>query len=300
MKAIQISRSGIYSGATVALGSMHHKQAAIAKPFVLRLGLTVHVPRGLDTDCYGTFTGEVERYGTMFEAACAKANLAIEQSGIPYGLGSEGTFGDHPYLPGVIGNTELLVFVDRARNLVVREALISRHTNYGWFCVRPGEDCGLALEHLVFPSHAVVVTPHAPFGQCAPTKGIRDRRELQRAIAISARQSFDEHARITSDMRAHMNPTRMAVIRAAGHRLARRIGSACDACGAPGFGLTDLVRGLPCAECSMPTPDAFAELHRCAVCAYERRVSFRRPRTRAAASRCPQCLAARISRKATT
>jgi len=44
----------------VALGTMHGKAAAIAPPLA-RLGIALVVPEGLDTNRFGTFTGEVPR-----------------------------------------------------------------------------------------------------------------------------------------------------------------------------------------------------------------------------------------------
>jgi hypothetical protein len=279
----------LYSGAVIAVGSMHDKHVAIGKPFAVRLGAELVVPSGLDTDCFGTFTGEVERYGNMLDAARAKAELAIEKSGLAYGLGSEGTFGSHPYLPDASADTELLVFVDRSRDLFIRDVLITRRTNYGWFPARPGGDWSAALRQLGFPSHGVVVTPNAQIGRFEPIKGLRDPTDLQFAIEAAARRSFDGEARVTSDMRAHMNPTRMAAIRALAHRLAIRIQSICKVCGAPGFGLADLARGLPCAVCKAPTPDAVAEIHRCALCKFELIVPFRTRRTAAPSCRCRHC-----------
>ncbi|NHB77752.1 hypothetical protein [Rhodobacter calidifons] len=62
----------------VALGTMHGKAAAIAPPLA-RLGIAVVVPEGLDTDRFGTFTGEVPRAGGMVEAARAKALSTMTQ-----------------------------------------------------------------------------------------------------------------------------------------------------------------------------------------------------------------------------
>ena len=47
----------------VALGTMHGKAAAIAPPLA-RLGIALVVPEGLDTNRFGTFTGETPRHGS--------------------------------------------------------------------------------------------------------------------------------------------------------------------------------------------------------------------------------------------
>jgi len=59
-----------------ALGMMHGKAVAIVPPLV-RLGITLMVPKGLDTDRLGTVTAKVPRKGAMDDAARAKARAAI-------------------------------------------------------------------------------------------------------------------------------------------------------------------------------------------------------------------------------
>lgn len=46
------------------------------------LGLGITVP-DLDTDCFGTFPGDIPRIGTMRETAERKAWAAIEANGLP-------------------------------------------------------------------------------------------------------------------------------------------------------------------------------------------------------------------------
>jgi len=68
--------------------------------------MRVVVPAGLDTDGLGTFTGEVERPAPPRETALLKARLAIETTGLPRALASEGSFGPHPalgFVPAVRG-----------------------------------------------------------------------------------------------------------------------------------------------------------------------------------------------------
>jgi len=50
----------------------------------------------VDTDQFGTFTGEVARTGAPADAARAKARLAMSVTGLPYGLASEASYGPLP------------------------------------------------------------------------------------------------------------------------------------------------------------------------------------------------------------
>jgi hypothetical protein len=51
-------------------------------------------------------------------------------------------------------------------------------------------------------------------------------------------------------MRAHKNPLRMQVLRAAGYKLLLRL---CPKCQASGWGPIGSRRGLPCEACGAPT-----------------------------------------------
>ncbi|MFO1039279.1 MAG: DUF6671 family protein [Geminicoccaceae bacterium] len=306
------SPSTPYRGASVALGSMHGKERAIAAPLRRALGASLIVPSGIDTDAYGTFTGEVERYGTMLEAARAKARLAMAATGLPLGIASEGSYGPHPYLPLVAGGTELVLFIDDIRGLEIREALVVKRTNFDSQVCAPGDDIEGFLTRARFPTHALVVQPHVPIESrnlieaalsAAPQtlltpatarhpvlfKGVRDRSHLLQAIETAATLSFDGKARLVTDMRAHLNPTRMAMIRTAATRLARRIACLCPACATPGFGLVDVARGLPCADCGEPTSRLIAEIHRCSVCSFDRQVPLRHAPQTADPSYCDRC-----------
>lgn len=88
-----------YEHETAVLATMHGKQVAVGPPFREILGLKLRLPDDIDTDALGTFTGEVERKGTMLETAIAKARLGMELTGSKLGLASEGSYGPHPVAP---------------------------------------------------------------------------------------------------------------------------------------------------------------------------------------------------------
>lgn len=51
--------SDVYRGATVVFGTQHGKATQVAPAFLTILGATVVAPTGLDTEQFGTFTGDV-------------------------------------------------------------------------------------------------------------------------------------------------------------------------------------------------------------------------------------------------
>lgn len=257
-----------YRDQAIALATMHAKERAIAKPFRRKLGASIVVAESIDTDKFGTFTGEISREGTMLEVARAKALAAIKETNLPRGLGSEGSFGPHPALPFAAAGMETIVFVDHERDITVHETLVTHRTNFSSVVCTPHHDIIFFLRQIGFPSHAVVVRPNQPL---APRydKAIQDFEVVRNSIRSCAAQSRDGLALVVTEMRAHLNPTRMATIRALSFRLAARLAIGCPKCGAPGFGEVDVQRGLPCAWCRQPTDLAMAEIHRCSRCAFE-------------------------------
>jgi hypothetical protein len=278
-----------YRDQAVAFATMHGKDKAVAKAFARQLAASITVPVGIDTDAFGTFTGETPRTGTMIEAARAKARLGMEMTGLRCGLGSEGSFGPHPYIPIIPRDTEVLLFLDQAREIEICETFVTHRTNYQNVTCRPGEDISDFLKSVRFPRHAVVVTPGAPIRKMPPIKGIESAASLTEAIWNASHASADRSVQIVTDMRAHLNPTRMAVIRALAYRLARRLTTRCPGCGTPGFGAVDIARGLPCSWCGKPTPVATAEVWRCAKCSVETRVRIKGVPERADPGRCESC-----------
>ena len=254
------SSSAAYSGRRVALGTKHGKDRALRPALFALCGLEVAGTSALDTDALGTFTGEVPRFGSMLDAAREKARRAMAELGLPLGIGSEGSFGPHPLVPWLPSGTETLVFIDEERGLEIVESAISEHTNFAALTLTPETDLPEFLTRIGFPAHAVVVS--------APgfiEKGIMSAEVLDRALRDALPLG---PVRVETDMRAHLNPTRMAEIARLAHRLATRLSTPCPACGQPGFGETGVERGLPCADCGTPTSAVRAHIHSCPACGY--------------------------------
>ncbi|MBA3995260.1 MAG: hypothetical protein C0469_17210 [Cyanobacteria bacterium DS2.3.42] len=269
-----------YSGRRVVLTTKHGKAAALSLPLKAGLGLLLESVE-LDTDLLGTFTGEIERVGTPVETAIKKARLGMNNAGLNLGLANEGSFGPHPYIPFIPGCHEVIVFIDDNLGIEVTESIVSASTNFGHIDARSIEEVGEFLVRVKFPSHGLIVRPNKSsenllnkmsriFTGKSPDatikKGIRDRDVLAAAILDCAKLSGDGLAHIETDMRAHMNPTRLRVLRALGIRLARRLLSNCPECDCPGFGITGAEGALPCEECDSPSEAPSLEIHTCQQC----------------------------------
>ena len=266
-----------YSGARAALATQHGKERALAPPLARRPGLIAETVASV-TDAFGTFTGTRARAGTAAEAALAKARAGMAASGLALGLASEGSFGPHPWLPFGAGGVETLALIDTARSLELTLSSVSRRTNFAHHLIAAGDDIAPFLARIGFPHHALVVKD--PDGTVLAS-GVTDMDAL-------ARLAWPGN-RLETDMRAHMNPTRMASIRALAGRLAARLGTLCPACQCPGFGQTDMLRGLPCSSCNQPTQGVMAIIDSCTACGH----SDTRPRpdgvTAASPASCDWC-----------
>jgi len=273
-----------YRDCRIAVGTRHGKETQFARAFEVVLGAHLVTPPDLDTDRFGTFSGEIPRTATASDTARAKARLAMAVSGLPYGLASEASYGPLPGV-GVQGHEELMVFVDDTRGI---EVFVGERTT-----VVPGHGhrvAGLAElpPHVAagLPAQALIVRPSAVGQPGGVVKGITDLTLLNTAIMTAAQHSDDGLALVEPDLRAHHNPSRRLVLRRLADVLARRLATRCPACSTPGFGRVDSERGLPCRVCETPTDAIHNEIHACPRCFHRVAVAVA---TAADPTWCPQC-----------
>jgi hypothetical protein len=277
-----------YRGLWAAVATMHGKERAIAFHPCKCFDMAITTAPGIDTDALGTFTGEIVRQGTIVDAARAKARLATERTGAALGIGSEGAFGPDPYMPIIPCGREVLVMREAASG---HEIVVHRRTrtNFDHMIAAEGDDINGFLDRIGFPSHAVIVRPEDQRDLSVLAKGITELASLRTAIRDVAARAASGRVMIQTDMRAHLNPTRMAAIGRAAKWLAVRTARCCPACRAPGFGITDVERGLICSDCGTPTDCVRAEIHSCTACGHKVRKFERSNRTRAEARWCHLC-----------
>lgn len=250
-----------YADATIVFATMHGKAALAAPAFSLQHRAKVVAPPTIDTDQFGTFTGDIERTRVPIDTAMAKIRLGLELTGVQYGLASEATYSS---TLGVIAHHhELLVFYDSEREMVVRE---SEHTTFsavsGATISHPDQAKNVAAR-LGFPAISLVVISATPSGIHA-RKGIATEDALEAAVAELLQISTT--VRIEPDYRAHLNPQRQVVIRSLAERMAARLTVRCTECQAPGWGQTGVESGLPCRACGSPTPSIKAKIFGCSAC----------------------------------
>jgi hypothetical protein len=278
-----------YAGREICLTTRHGKERALARPFSLGLGASLAVSP-CNTDLLGTFSGEVQRLDDARSTCRRKALMGLEHSGLRLGLASEASFGPHPAVPMLAVGQELLVFVDLDRGLHVLEQRLDWRTNYAQKLLEPDEDPSAWLKQVGFPSHAVIARPaDASAGRWGWHQDLSSTASLTAALAACRRADSGGQVWLEADMRAHRNPTRMRSIRRVGVALARRLGTVCPSCTAPGWGVLDIRPGLPCRSCGTATELTAAEIWGCVACGHQTERPRRDGLLAADPGLCPWC-----------
>lgn len=274
-----------FQGRTAILATKHGKEEVIA-PALAPLGVTVVVATDFDSDRFGTFSREIPRWGTQEEAVLAKAEAVLAQTGADLVIASEGSFGPHPQFPLLPSDRELVILVDRRHDLMLRGEVISLETNFNHATVSNLEEALVFAARVGFPEHGLIAmasaepTPNSPI-----FKGLQTEAQLAQAIATLQTHSPTIH--LETDMRAHMNPTRMKVIGQAAADLVQAMAQGCPQCSWPGFVAREKLPGLPCELCGAPTGAIKASRYRCQRCLHQLTVPV--PETVADASQCYFC-----------
>ncbi|GAB4033383.1 hypothetical protein GCM10028809_35040 [Spirosoma gilvum] len=245
----------------------------------------------VDTDQWGTFSGEVERKGSALDCARRKCEWGLEKLGdkVDYVLASEGSFGPHPFLPFLAGDEEILYFIDRKRGFHLSVSLLSEKTNYGMSQVNSWEALLAFAELAGFPSHALIVRPNNRATQLPVVKGIQSLPDLEAAFRECRWYSPHGTLWVETDMRAPFNPTRREVIGELATHLAQRLAQECPACRLPGWGRIRVEAGLPCGNCGTPTALIQTEVEGCVRCAYAQRRGRSDGLSVADPGQCPVC-----------
>jgi hypothetical protein len=254
-----------YRSAKAVLATKHKKGAVIAPAFAKHLEMEVE-ELNVDTDQLGTFSGEIERVGSIREVAIKKAELGISASGNPIGIASEGSIGSDPLLPFINSDIELMALVDQERSLMIIESLRSTEIIAQTVKISKDSDITNFLLKADFPNHALILrSEDKAVSFCE--KGINDMKALDQAI-LNGLKDFPTLV-LESDLRAHSSPSRQKNIAALAEKLAIRLTHLCPECRAPGWGVIGHRKGLPCQECGEVAEGALAqEIQGCGRCEF--------------------------------
>jgi hypothetical protein len=255
----------IFSGRKLIIATKHSKEQVIAPLLEAELSVSTAVVQGLDTDEFGTFTGEVKRTHSPLKTAELKARKAMEIMGSDLAVGSEGSFGPHPSVFFIPGNEEFVVLVDSKNDLLIKGRYLTTETNYAQSDIYDLEALQDFILQVKFPSHGIIVK--ATKNDSTQTlKDIGDKESLEYSVMELIESKYKVH--LETDMRAMRNPTRMKAIREATEQLVKNVKSQCPSCQAPGFIVTGQIAGLPCSLCNTPTHSPRAFVYTCSKCSF--------------------------------
>ena len=256
----------IFKGRRLIIATMHGKEKVIAPELESALLVNCEVAATLDTNQFGTFSGEVKREGTPLETAKKKALAALKQTGATLVVASEGSFGPHPSYFFIPGNEEFLLLIDIENKLEILGRHLTTHTNFAHQSILQTEELETFCKEVGFPEHGIILKARGPQGE---EKTIKDLSTLKTLKSMTEKLLKEGHmVQAETDMRAMRNPTRMESIRQATIQLKHRIKSLCPSCQTPGYGITQTITGLPCRLCGTTTRSAKAYVYSCTKCGY--------------------------------
>lgn len=252
-----------FEGRILVLATKHEKEKVMSQILEKELGVKVLVPADFDTDQYGTFSGEIKRTGDQLEAARCKALAGMKHCNVTLGVSSEGSFGIHPDGPFLSSNFELILLVDTDNNIEIRGHHRSQEVNAsGRYASTIKEVKEFAIK-CGFPEHGVILKNN----ECGKKiyKGIKTFEELEKYF-YKLSGIFSKKVFVETDLRAHMNPTRMNNIKLATENLVKIAKNICIKCGCPGFTIVGVEKGLPCSYCSLPSNLITHYIYGCQKC----------------------------------
>jgi hypothetical protein len=276
-----------YAGRHAVLVSMHRKADIIEPVFAAQLGLHITAQTTIDTDQFGSFTGEIPRPDTQYQTAVAKARAGMVHSGYQLGIASEGSFFPHPAIPWLTVNHELVVLVDDIHGWVLEGWATASETTAARQQVRTLADVHEFVRRVGFPYQGIVVR-YQTNGVVQIHKDI-DTIEALCTVVDRAHHANTSDVWLETDLRAHRNPKRRLVICEAAADLVRNAQRMCIACSAPGMRKIATVPGLPCEWCGTPTDQPSAFVYACVRCDHRVELSHPDAHTAASAEYCGVC-----------
>lgn len=243
----------------VVIATMHAKEKVIAPLVKQQLGLHPFVPENLNTDSFGTFTGEIERKLNPIETAKAKCEKAMELTGADIAIANEGSFGPHPSYVFIPADQEVVYLFDKKNDIEIFSIELDTSTNFNAKEIKNKEELHKFGLDVGFPSHAIILKNAV---NCV--KGIKTWELLNDSYRMLSENNSLVFAE--TDMRAMHNPTRMKVIENATKKLIEKVNCLCPNCNFPGFDVQQIVKGLPCKWCGSPTRSVKSHHYGCKKC----------------------------------
>ncbi len=275
----------MFKNRKLVIATMHAKEQVIAPIIEKSIGAKCFIPKELNTDQFGTFSGEVERKQDPLTTARKKCLHAMEMSNCKLGIASEGSFGTHPELFFAKANEEFLIFIDQVNEIEIVSRIISTETNFNGKEINSKEELLSFAQESGFPEHGLILRsqPQSKDGY----KGITDQKKLIEHYHKLTQEKASVY--VETDMRALYNPTRMKRIEEACFKLVKKIQSKCPKCSFPGFDVTQVKAGLRCGLCGLPTKSTLSHILECKQCGYQKEEKYPNQKTTEDPTYCDFC-----------
>ena len=256
----------MFQGRNLLIATKHQKETVIAPIVEQNLGVYCFTSDVFDTDCLGTFSGEIERKDdalTTLRLKCIEANRLTNCDLI---IASEGSFGAHPSIFFANADEELLMIKDFKNDLEIVTREISLDTNFNAKKISSKSDLLDFAQKTQFPSHALIIkSSEKKFKKIV--KGITSEKKLFENFEMLITEFGCVY--VETDMQAMFNPTRMKVIELATHNLLIKVNKKCPNCNTPGFDILKANDGLPCKNCCFPTRSTLSYTYQCKKCYHQ-------------------------------
>ncbi len=253
----------IFSNRPLVVATMHGKEKVLGPLLNNALGVEIILAENLDTDQWGTFSGEISRPLDPLATAKLKCKQAATISGASLAIASEGSFGAHPVIGFVAADEEILVLIDFENDIEIKVKELSTETNFSGKEIHSIQEAKEFAEQVLFPSHALILR-NAQDEKVEMIKGINDWNLLELEVSNLLQKYSSIY--IETDMRAMHNPSRMKVIEKACNKLIQKISRLCPSCSTPGFDVVEVIPGLPCSLCGCATKSTIAYICQCQKC----------------------------------
>jgi hypothetical protein len=147
----------IFHDREIIIATKHHKEKVIAPLFESHFNSKCIVPKNIDTDMLGTFSGEVERKENILFTLRAKCLLAFDQEKCDLVIASEGSFGTHPSMFFAKANEEWVMLYDKTNNIEIVGKIITTNTNYNKKKITSLSELESFCNKVFFPSHGLIL-----------------------------------------------------------------------------------------------------------------------------------------------
>jgi hypothetical protein len=259
-------KSSFFQGRNVFIVTKHGKEKVISPLLSDEFNISSYFDPTIDTDQFGTFSGEKEREEDPISILRRKCDLAAKYADIDLIIASEGSFGQHPQLFFTSANEEFLMLRDRKNDLELLARILSTDTNSSGTMIGTFSELKEFAIQIGFPEHGILLKKSKD-DTSVVKKGIVKWEDLEKGYILFNEKFGSVYAE--TDMRALYNPTRMKVIEQCTKKLIELMNSCCPKCSTPGFQVTSVRNGLACSQCSFPTRSIKSLVYSCNRCQHE-------------------------------